>query len=95
MKKQYSKKLKEGFEFIMHNEIFEYVKVIILKIKPSIHKEISEEDDIVENLGFSSFEVYVLLYNLETELKIIIPNHDIVNNTKIRDLLNLIAQYKQ
>lgn len=79
----------------MHNKMFEHVKAIILKIKPNIHKEILEEDDLVENLGFSSFEIFVLLYNLETEFKITISNHDIINNTKIRDLLNFIAQYKQ
>ncbi|MDR0676922.1 MAG: phosphopantetheine-binding protein [Elusimicrobiota bacterium] len=77
-----------------HKEIFDNIKKIIFKIKKNLTCNISEEDNLADDLGLSSFEMLIFVQNLNSKLKINISDKDIRENLKIQNLINFILKLK-
>ena len=71
-------------------DIFNKLKNIILNIKPDITEKISLDSHIVDDLGFSSFEIFVLVHDAEKEFNSKIVEQNIKDNLVIKNFINLI-----
>ena len=70
--------------------IFNKLKNIILNIKPDITEKISLDSNIVDDLCFSSFEIFVLVHDAEKEFNSKIVEQNIKDNLVIKNFINLI-----
>lgn len=70
--------------------VFNKLKNIILNIKPGITEKISLDSNIVDDLGFSSFEIFVLVHDAEKEFNSKIVEQNIKDNLVIKNFINLI-----
>ena len=75
-------------------DIFNKLKIIILNIKPGVTEKISFDSDIVDDLGFSSFEIFVLVHDVEKEFDVKIAEQDIKNNFNLENMIKTITQNK-
>ena len=75
-----SSNIKEQYERIEH----EY------NIKPDITEKISLDSNIVDDLCFSSFEIFVLVHDAEKEFNSKIVEQNIKDNLVIKNFINLI-----
>ena len=75
-------------------DIFNKLKIIILNIKPGVTEKISLDSDIVDDLGFSSFEIFVLVHDVEKEFDVKIAEQDIKNNFNLENMIKTITQNK-
>lgn len=67
-------------------KLFSIIRVIIST------ENISEEDELVGDLGFSSFQIILLLSRIEQECFVDLPFCCITNTTTVSDLLSLIER---
>jgi len=74
--------------------IFNKLKNIILNIKPDITEKISLYSNIVDDLGFSSFEIFVLIHDAEKGFDVKIAEQDIKNNFNLENMIKMITQNK-
>lgn len=70
------------------------MKEIILNIKSNTNSDISFNSNVIRDLDLSSFEIFVLIHDVETEFGIEITEQNITNNFKIKDLINIIMHQK-
>ena len=76
------------------SNIMKKLKDIILNIKPNLTNEILEDSNIVDDLGFSSFDIFILIHEMEKEFKIEFTEDNIKNNWNIKNLIELILSTK-
>ena len=50
--------------------------------------------NIVDDLGFSSFDIFILIHEMEKEFKIKFTEDNIKNNWNIKNLIELILSTK-
>lgn len=73
-------------------DVMKKLKDIILNIKPNLTNEILENNNIVDDLGFSSFDIFILIHEMEKEFKIEFTEENIKNNWNIKNLVELILR---
>ena len=54
--------------------------------------EVTEEKEIVKDLGADSLDVVEMLMSLEEEFKVTVPEEDAVNVKTVGDIVNLISK---
>ena len=55
-------------------------------------EEITEEKEVVKDLGADSLDVVEMLMSLEEEFNITVPEEDAVNIKTVGDIINVIEQ---
>jgi len=73
-------------------EVFENIGEAIIAVKPNFVGGLSEEDNIYDDLGLSSFDILVFIHDLSSRLNVNISDTDIRENLKIKNLMNLIIR---
>lgn len=66
------------------------IKELIAKQLNKPVEEISEEKDVVKDLGADSLDVVEMLMGLEEEFNITVPEEDAVNIKTVGDIIKLI-----
>lgn len=74
--------------------IVESVKELIAKQLNKPIDEISEDKEVVKDLGADSLDVVEMLMSLEEEFNITVPEEDAVNIKTVGDIINLIENNK-
>lgn len=71
--------------------VAEKVKQLIADQLGKAVEEISEDKEIVKDLGADSLDVVEMLMSLEEEFKITVPEEEAVNIKTVGDIINLIS----
>ncbi len=74
--------------------VAEQVKELIAKQLNKPVNEITEDKEVVKDLGADSLDVVEMLMNLEEESGITISEEDAVNIKTVGDIINLIEKAK-
>ena len=70
------------------------VKELIAKQLNKPIEELTEEKDVVKDLGADSLDVVEMLMSLEEEFDITVPEEDAVNIKTVGDIIKLIEEKK-
>ena len=70
------------------------IKELIAKQLNKPIDEITEEKEVVKDLGADSLDVVEMLMSLEEEFNITVPEEDAVNIKTVGDIINLIENNK-
>ncbi len=74
--------------------VVDTVKDLISKQLGKPIEEITEEKEIVKDLGADSLDVVEMLMGLESEFDITVPEEDAVNIKTVGDIVKLIEEKK-
>ncbi len=74
--------------------VIETVKELIAKQLNKPVEVITEDKEIVKDLGADSLDVVEMLMSLETEFDITVPEEDAVNIKTVGDIIELIEKKK-
>lgn len=74
--------------------VAEQVKELIAKQLNKAVEDITEEKEVVKDLGADSLDVVEMIMNLEEECGISISEEDAVNIKTVGDIINLIEKNK-
>lgn len=74
--------------------VVDKVKELISKQLNKPVEEISDDKEIVKDLGADSLDVVEMLMSLEEEFNISVPEEDAVNIKTVGDIVKLIEQSK-
>ncbi len=74
--------------------MYEQIVAILAKQLQIDHSRITEDTDIVEDLGADSLDIVEALMELEQTFSISVPDEEIVKFRTPKDILNYIASQK-
>ncbi len=75
-------------------ELVDKIKELIANQLNKSIDEITEEKEVVKDLGADSLDVVEMLMSLEEEFDITVPEEDAVNIKTVGDIINLIESKK-
>ena len=74
--------------------IAEKVKQLIAEQLNKSIEEVTDEKEVVKDLGADSLDVVEMLMSLEEEFGVTVPEEDAVNIKTVSDIVNLIEEKK-
>lgn len=75
-------------------EVVDTVKELVAKQLGKPVEEVTEEKEIVKDLGADSLDVVEMLMSLESEFDMTVPEEDAVNIKTVGDIVKLIEEKK-